>query len=67
LHGAASQGFAHEEIAELLIDNGADVNAKDVDGDTPLDLAIQFKEPEIADLLHKHGGKGRKELKASGK
>jgi hypothetical protein len=29
-------------------------------------VAIQLKHAEIADLLHKHGGKGRKELKASG-
>jgi hypothetical protein len=43
------------------------VNAKFEDGETPLDMTIQLKHTEIADLLHKHGGKGRKELKASGK
>ncbi|MDP6307252.1 MAG: ankyrin repeat domain-containing protein, partial [Verrucomicrobiota bacterium] len=53
------------EIVELLIANGADVNAKDGDGFTPLDLATNNK--EIADLLRKHGGKTGEELKAEGK
>ncbi len=55
----------HKEIVELLITAGADVNAKDEDGDTPLDNA-KYK-PETADLLRKHGGKTGAELKAEGK
>jgi ankyrin repeat protein len=55
LHWAAIEG--HKEIAELLIAAGADVNAKDDDGYTPLDLAIDYEEIETADLLRKHGGK----------
>jgi ankyrin repeat protein len=39
------------------------VNAKDVNGGTPLDWAIDFEETEIADLLRKHGGKTGDELK----
>jgi ankyrin repeat protein len=54
----------YDEIAELLIAKGADVNAKNDDGGTPLDLAIENKQTEIADLLRKHGGKTGNELKA---
>ena len=61
LHWAANRG--HEEVAELLIAKGAEVNAMDVLlGWTPLDYA----EGETADLLRKHGGKTKKELKAAG-
>ena len=60
LHAAAGNG--NKETAELLIAKGADVNAKMEDGDTPLDLAEGH--PETADLLRKHGGKTREELKA---
>jgi cytohesin len=57
LHWAAVGN--NKELAELLIANGADVNARDKDGDTPLDLAFKT---EIADLLRKHGGKTGEEL-----
>ena len=57
MHWAAIEG--HKEIAELLIAEGADVNAKTNDGKTPLDEAINpfYNKTEIANLLHKHGGK----------
>jgi len=54
LHFAAING--RKEIVELLIDKGADVNAKDFEDETPLDRA-KWGEPEIADLLRKHGAK----------
>jgi ankyrin repeat protein len=95
LHSAVQVG--HKEITELLIDNGANVNAKNRIGETPLhqavsrevvelliankakvntlsrlgatplDTAILRKQPEITDLLRKHGGKTKKELEAEGK
>ena len=36
-------------------------------GLTPLDAANETNHTEIADLLRKHGGKTKKELKAGGK
>ena len=54
----------HKEVVELLIAKGASVNAKDDDGETPLDEASG---KEIPDLLRKHGGKTGEELKAEGK
>ena len=65
LHDAAFSG--HKETVELLIAKGADLNMKNDFDQTPLDWAIQFKKPEIADLLGKHGGKTGEELKAEGK
>jgi hypothetical protein len=60
LHEAA--GWGHKEFVELLIAKGADVNAKDAEGKTPLDSGTG----EISDLLRKHGGKTGEELKAEG-
>ena len=57
LHDAAHRG--RKEIAELLIDNGADLNVESY-GETPLDTAINWKHPETATLLRKHGGKSGK-------
>ena len=65
LHLAAFKG--HKEIVEMLIAKGANVNAKDDDGITPLDGAMHQKHTETADLLRKHGGKTAKEMKAEAK
>ena len=46
----------HKQVAELLINNGRDENAKNEYG-TPLDRAIRYNRTETADLLRKHGGK----------
>jgi len=65
LHQAAVK--RRNGVVELLIGKGLDVNAKDEDGDTPLDWAIIRNHTETADLLRKHGGKTGDELKAEGK
>jgi len=54
LHPATYSG--HKEVVELLIGNGANVNAKSK-GWTPLDIAIEFEHTEIADILREHGAK----------
>ena len=58
---AAREG--HKAISELLINNGADLNAKNVEG-PPLDYAIENNHTNIADLLRQYGGKTGKELEA---
>ena len=69
LQFAAKAG--HKEVAELLIAEGADVNAKIRGGWTALDEVTHPDNPnssaEIADLLRKHGGKTGEALKAEGK
>ena len=62
MHNAACVG--HKEMVELLISNGADVNAKGEDGWTPLNIT---HDPETIDLLRKHGGKTKNELEAEAK
>jgi uncharacterized protein len=65
IHKAAGTGDI--EAVKQHLAAGTDVNAKDGDGFTPLDVAIQFKKAEAAHLLRKHGGKTGGELKAEGK
>jgi cytohesin len=62
----AAEGGNIETVKEFLA-AGINVNAKDKDGDTPLDVAILFEHPVTIDLLRKHGGKTGEELKAEGK
>ena len=50
-----------------IIENGADVNAKNYERKAPLDFSIKYKRTQIADLLRKHGAKTGEELKAEGK
>ena len=68
LHLAAAIG--HKEIIEILIAKGADVNSKSkAFNQTPIDAANNefINQPDIIELLRKHGGKTGEELKAEGK
>lgn len=55
------------KIVGVLLEKGAKVNARDNDGETPLDQAMKNGEKEIVDLLRKHGAKTGEELKAAEK
>ena len=56
LHLAADKGYP--DMAECLLDYGADVNAEDCDGDTPLHLSLQkqavFKNPMVKFTLQRY-------------
>jgi len=53
LHSAASLGKA--ELVALLLDHGADINAKAKDGSTPLHLAVKRSHPAVVKLLFARG------------
>lgn len=55
LHDAAGRG--EEEIVQLLVSAGANVNAKILRGDTPLGLAVANDHRQIAALLRRHGAR----------
>ena len=65
LHLAAF--FNRKEVVKLLMAEGAEINTtidgqlhgagRRIKGKTPLDLAVEKKHTEIANLLRKHGGK----------
>lgn len=56
LHGAAVKGFT--DIVVLLLDKGADVNAKANDGTTALMVASQYRHAEVVELLKRYGALG---------
>jgi len=54
LHLAAEAG--HLDVAKLLLDSGADVNALDARAETPLFEAARRDDTELIDLLRARGG-----------
>ena len=55
LHGVAREG--NRPLVEELLAKGAEVNAKDILGRTPLYSAAQNGHDEVEALLRKHGAK----------
>ena len=55
------------EVAKLLIFNGANINERNIRGNTPLDEALLNERNKTAEFLRKHGAKSGEELKAEGK
>jgi ankyrin repeat protein len=55
IHDAAKAGNVDQ--VRQLIEKGADVNAKNVFGSTPLLLAAEVGHKDVAELLKKHGAK----------
>jgi ankyrin repeat protein len=53
LHYCAGYGFV--ELVGLLLERGADVNAVDDENRTPLQVAIESDQHEIANLLRDEG------------
>ncbi len=49
--------ISHLNIAQLLIEKGADIDTKDKEGRTPLAAALEKDKKDMADLLGKHGAK----------
>lgn len=49
--------FDDSELAELMIQRGADVNARDKQGITPLTYALAVKNNRVADVLKRNGGR----------
>ena len=49
LHWASKHGRSHE--VKLLLDHGADLEARDNDGDTPADVARREGFIELVDIL----------------
>ncbi len=62
IHKAAGAG--NIEAVKQHLAAGTDLNAKDNQGRTPVDLAIVEKQNEITELLRKHGAKTGEEIKS---
>jgi uncharacterized protein len=55
LHKAVKAGDV--ERVKTIVKSGADINLKNIYGRTPLAVAVQFRQTEIAAYLREHGGK----------
>ena len=63
LHFSVNKGDV--ELVRFLVDKGADMTARDADGDSPLHWAALYGKPEIADLLVSRAAAGEFEPRHS--
>jgi ankyrin repeat protein len=56
---AAVRGVGNRDIVQSLIQKGADITAKDEEGNTPLELATRGAKTEAAELLAKKAAEAR--------
>jgi len=55
LHKAVKAGDI--ERVKSMVKAGVEINQKNIYGRTPLAVAVQFSQAEIADFLRRHGAK----------
>ncbi|KAJ1548755.1 hypothetical protein HK405_015635, partial [Cladochytrium tenue] len=55
--GQRKTAKAYADVVRMLAGAGADMNAADEFGRTPLDVAVQFEQGEIADEIRRLGGR----------
>jgi ankyrin repeat protein len=64
LHMAARRG--NLEVAEALLDCGADIGAQDSSGDTPLLRAVNCRKAKVIELLLNRGATPRSPARRAG-
>jgi ankyrin repeat protein len=57
IEGGCTGGTRAEDIKKFLIDKSADINARNMYGLTPLDMAVDLGKEERTALLQEHGAK----------
>lgn len=62
-----SEGHGPENMTDIvfLVENGVELNNLDINGDTPLDTAIEYGFQDIPRYLRQHGAKRAHELSGS--
>ena len=63
LHFACMKDFMGVAV-KALISKGANVNAVDAEGKTPLDIALEHRNDDVAEILRRHGAKRMGEERA---
>jgi len=49
--------YSHGDIVEILLENGAEINFIDINGRSPLSIAVENKYMGIEKLLRDHGAR----------